>query len=69
MISWSVPTRVDSHLQSRSRNGDGWNKAEGMVTGVGIDGREGSMGALDESAVDIVSDRGLDERRGKLCAV
>ena len=56
MISWSVPTRVDSHLQSRSRNGDGWNKAEGIVGGVRIDEREGWIGALEDSpAVHIVS--------------
>lgn len=55
MISWSVPTRVESHLHSRSRNGDGWNMANGIVAGARTDVREGWTGLLEDSAtVDIV---------------
>ena len=63
MISWSVPTRVDSHLQSRSRNGDGLNKAEGIVAGARMDVREGWIGLWRTPRLSTLClDRGQDKR-------
>lgn len=59
MMSWSVPTTVDSHLQRRSKKGDGCNKVEAS------DGEggfavviDGGIGVLDELAVVDIADGG-----------
>ena len=51
MMSWSVPTRVDNHLQTLSRNEEGRKSVEDIVDGLGIDDMDGAIGDLDESPV------------------
>lgn len=49
MISWSVPMRLDIHLQNRSRAGEGWKRAEIVDGPEDTEVIDGGIGALDDS--------------------
>jgi hypothetical protein len=64
MISWSVPTTVESHLQRRSRKGDGLKRVDtdDTVIGTAIDGGIGCFEDSPPVAIFVV--RKMQAKRG-----
>ena len=68
IMSWSVPMTVDSHLQRRSRKGDGCNRVEARDDeGDGTADIDGGLGVLDKSAVVDIVDGAL-QRKNEKCS-